>query len=222
MTILKNKIIIALLTIFVMFILFKSFWYVAGILDNLQLDLPRQYEQLPSDWLLKEMSSPNETRAHIAYVVLVDRKEPRVVPKIIKKINKGDINSPMYIMALAELKDERALHTLVNLYEKNKMKGVKSDIYRETVIALSNMKYQPLWPEVARLAKSRYAEEIGLAITALENFEKIEGIPLLEEIKKRIEENDYTRYVIKAGVIYYFPSSVADEAIANIKKVNKK
>jgi len=168
----------------VIFVYPRVYGFIEGIFDAMRSsDIRQEYEKKTTDWLLNEINSYNYMRAHIAYGVLVDRKEKRAVPIIIEKMKKEKVNKSMYIQALGTIGDKQSIPFIVEAIESNK-KDSQDEVYWHGNIALANLKYKPAWDVAIDLSRSNNIYDMSLATDMFEVFGDKRAIPYLEEIRK--------------------------------------
>lgn len=175
----------------------RVYGFIEGMFDALRSsDLRQAYENKSNDWLLNEMNSYNYMRAHIAYGILVDRKEKRAVPIIIEKMKREKANEPMYLQALASIGDREAIPAIVEVMNSQEDKSGNNEVYREAVIALSKLKYEPIWDSLVELAQSKRASDMSLAIYAMRDYGNKSAIEYLREIEARLLAGDYIPWMV--------------------------
>ena len=191
----KNKRKILLLGISIViagYFFVKIILAVWGSLDALGgIDLERGYNTKSSEFLLHELHSLNWFREKLAYGILVDRKDKRVLPYILKKININKANAVSYVQSLAEIGDKDTLPVVVNIVNEQKDKTPRNELYWYSLVALSEFHYDPVWPVACKLADSDNVNDVILGVAMLGAFQKTDGLPLLENIKKRIAAKGY-------------------------------
>ena len=157
-------------------------------------EIREDYGKLSSDELIDKIKgfcnpyslSYSSPYPMAALEVLVDRHENKAVPILLKFLDcKSRARRQAAIWALGIIGDKRAVGPLMQIIRK----GEKHPDYRVTLRALSEMKYEGAFPYVEQIAKKPYPESSG-AITYLKEFEKPEGIPLLQAIKSQIKDTD--------------------------------
>lgn len=161
----------------------RVYGYIEGIFDALRpIEIQKEYSAKSNDRLLDEMDSYNWKRAHVAYGILVDRKEKRAIPKIVKKMKKEKENESMYIQALASIGDKSVIPIILNSIS-NAEKKSQNEVYWEGNIALAKFQYAPAWETAVELSRSLDVFDLRLAMDMFEAFGDKRAIPYLEDIR---------------------------------------
>lgn len=194
-----KKIIKIILMLLILLLLFRIgewfYWWTAGfIYPDMWMQLRAEYRQKPTEYLLKKLNSFSFQMAEKAQDVLVERKEKRAVPKILKFLNspiKYKRDSAM--RALAIMGDESAILPLMKIIKKCK----KHPDYFDALHTLSALHYEPIYPLVLELAHLNPIQDSkedyrSSGVTMLENFpNKPETLPTL----KKIADTDPEEYI---------------------------
>jgi len=160
---------------------FRSF-----IQPNVWDDIKDRWEDKSSNFLLRKLQSNNTAYFGIANTILVERKEKRAIPVLLRLTKSWDKQRRISaFIALGELKDKRAIEPLMLIAKE----GVKHRDYVNVLRALSIMKYEPAFPYVSELARSN-SEDRAYAMRMLADYGKPETIPLLEHIAENDSEWD--------------------------------
>jgi hypothetical protein len=149
-----------------------------------------EYENKSSESLLREMKGFSAFRSSLAYDILIQRKDKRVLEYIIKDMHKNK-DKTADMRSLAYVGDQRVLPEIVNVFNNYKANGTEDENYRTSIVALAALKYDLIWPVLVELAQSRRAWEIRLAADGMQAYGKKDAIPYLEKAKARIESGDY-------------------------------
>jgi len=156
------------------------------IQPNVWDDIKDRWEDKSSNFLLRKLQSNNTAYFGIANTILVERKEKRAIPVLLRLTKSWDKQRRISaFIALGELKDKRAIEPLMLIAKE----GVKHRDYVNALRALSIMKYEPAFLYVSELAKSD-SENRAYAMSMLANYGKPETIPLLEYIAENDSEWD--------------------------------
>lgn len=216
----KNCIILLIIIYALSPMLYYSFWWttawLSGTNPQWQDKIKDGYNKLSSEVLITKIKSYNNPyhpgsfapHSSIALNILVERKEKKAVPTILKFINfweKGRRQTAIW--ALGIIGDPRAIEPLMKIVKKSE----KHLDYRTALSALSHMKYEGAFSYIAEIAKKPYPKNCG-AISLLKEFGKPESITLLQEIKGTIKDGTPHAKLYKSSI---------DDAIKHIESLQK-
>ena len=147
LNLLKNRIFQLVLLFVVIWVGIKITFSVMGSLDALRgEELNKVYSKKSSDFLLKELHSASWYKESLAYGILVDRKDKRILPYILKRIHiKDGVEKAGYIQALVKIGDVNTVPVIVNIMDSQIDKNPNNYVYWHCVIALAKFKYEPIW-----------------------------------------------------------------------------
>lgn len=154
---------------------------------------------LGSDILLKKLDSPiiYDPYKFIAVSVLCERKDPKIVPYLIRELKSWSRDRRRAAMLeLGKIGDERAIEALVKIA---KSKPINYSLSEDIIVpdniraleALSKLKYPPAYNYAIEMANSNRYRANGVLM--LEYLEDTKAIPLLKKIAQDDPE-DYIRH----------------------------
>ncbi|MDD4202292.1 MAG: HEAT repeat domain-containing protein [Candidatus Omnitrophica bacterium] len=200
-----------LVIIVMVFLLYQGvcylYWVMRAISEPSSSAITESMITKPDEYLITKMYSwdffsPYPSKA---IEILASRKSTNAVPGLIKSsrsFNKHIRRSA--IAALGEIGDERAIPRLMEI-----VKSGKGDYdYSLALRGLTKMKYEPAYPYVIEWANT--GDPWGFdSVNMLAEYDKIESIELLKELKRRIPKDHE-----------FYTSSIRniDEAIGKVEK----
>ncbi len=207
-----KKLLIRLLSIWLLYqAICLGYWYARAWGGDSQSEkMKNLIRKLPSEAVIKKLYSTQLSNPYpsIALRVLAERKEKKAVPVLLKWLKSWDTSKRRdAIWALGIIGDERAIEPLMDIIRK----GEKHPNYNIVLLALSEMKYDGIFPYLEKIAKEPYPKCTAV-ITDLKEFGKPECIPLLLEIKSKINNN---------APLAKFDKSRIDDAIKHIEYLQK-
>lgn len=146
---------------------------------NLHERIEKEWQEKPTNFLLKQLKSKNYVYIGIANNILYERKEQRALP-ILRKllISKNDNIRDMAFASLAYFNDKESTNYFMEIANT----GAKNEDYFNALTALSIMKYEKVYSYALKLAESKSAKDRTYAVIMLENFKKLESLPILKKI----------------------------------------
>lgn len=177
------------------------YWIWRGWNDsNLSSDINKHMEKFSSDELFKKIKGINLTIVNPyrdgAWRVLIDRKDRRIVPILIKELKSWNKDTRVgAIRVLGDIGDERAMKPFMEIV-RNARIDYSYDIktptpdYIVALQALAKMKYEPIYHYAVEFATSKDKPNNlkNYGVMMLGDFKKSEALPILRKIAE--EEKD--------------------------------
>ena len=139
---------------------FRDFYYYMMQIPcpNYSSIMKKKYAEKSNEYLLKKINSWSEDEKYYASSELEKRKDKGLIPLYNKMLNSGNKNEKdVALSALVNLNEPTVIPALLDMVEK------KKDFwsYKRGVKSLVLMKYEPIIPEIKKLAEMPVTKEYG-------------------------------------------------------------
>lgn len=175
-------------------------WRIASFLDpQLSKKISGEYQNKSNEYLLSKIHSKSDIQSATAAEILIARKDKSLLPDFIKLLKSKDQGIVGFaIEAIGKIGDTKAIPYLVKYINE----GSSHAQYINALMALSEMKYEPIIPEIIKLAKqSKEVLYRQSAIEMMDKFDRPEFIAILEEMthedNSEIVRDDASKVLIK-------------------------
>lgn len=162
-----------------------QFWSVMEFLSpRLSSEMDKEWENKPNKFLLNKLKANNYLYSGTAAEILINRKDKTLVPVFIKLLNSRDIEIVgTAIQALGKIGDVSAIPQLMKFVKM----GPEGVHYKTALLALSEMQYVPVIPEIIKLANTNLGNDLrpqDYALMMMRNFQSEKFIEILKKLKE--------------------------------------
>ncbi|MBN1526590.1 MAG: hypothetical protein JW919_03280 [Candidatus Omnitrophica bacterium] len=163
---------------------------------------PKIYERIEKSWrnktndfLLRQVNSANNAYSGIATSILVERKEKKAIPILLKQTKSWNKQTRISaFIALGEIGDPSVIEPFMKIVRN----GRENPQFLNAIDALSIMRYETIYSEILKMVNDGY--HTSWAVDMLERFpEKPETLPALEKIANSDTE-EYIKYKAKQAM----------------------
>jgi len=175
-----------------------GYWWLRAWEGDYYSKLVDNVKKLPSEQVIRKLHSFDITSPYpqIAIQILTERKEKKALLDLLKLSKSWNRHIRRdAIWALGLINDPRAIEPLMNIVRK----GDKYTDFRTALIALSDMKYDGVFPYIVEIANKEYPKNCA-AISLLKEFGKPESISLLLKIKGTIKDGTPNAQFYKSSI----------------------